>query len=238
MDSEWQESALRRGLTQLVKFWVPKVVVCCFIYFLSVRVIGDLVNGLAFLSAKSGSVELWQTIHQHSFARSILVGLIAGSIPMNVWLAISGSINSKFEDSLHRLRTEKLKPWLWVVFRPFILVAPLQWTSIWYEANHRNASVLSPTSRIHLSEFVRGFLTTDCSANGGWPMEPWETATSFRCRLNIQIVSLWLLAAGNSAVPIMGRTARSLSIERRAEPDDAGSEKANENTMEEKTDKQ
>lgn len=213
MKSEWQESILRRGLGPLVKFWFPKIVVCLFIYFLSVRIIGGLFSGTAFLSAKSGSLEFGNALDQHPYVRALSIGVLAGLVPMRIWLAISGVFKRNIENYLRELKTESLHAWLWAFFCPLFLLDFLGWILNWVDMSARNASVLQTSSSYHLSDLVRGYFSTDCSWTGLWPMEPSETKTSFRCMMHIQMISLWLMSVGYSVAPFVIRKMSAQSAE-------------------------
>ena len=205
MDNQWTESALRRGLAPFLKLWLPRAVICVFIYFLLVRLINGLITALAFITTKAGSSDFSVALHRHPFARALVVGVIAGLVPMRFWLAVSGVFNSNIENYLRNLKTESMKPWIWAFFSPVFVLDLLGWVGIWFEMNGRSTTVLQITSSYRLSDLVSGYFSTDCSGAGYWPLESWEMKTSFRCIFHVQMLSLVFLSVGYSIAPLLSR---------------------------------
>src|ERR1035437_2773781 len=102
--------------------WIPRFLICIFFYSISIYVVGRLADVLAYLLAKSGSTDLWQMLHEHIFARALLVGLLAGLVPLQTWIAAVGVFNPKHKILLKRLNPDRLKPWVFVYLSPVIVI--------------------------------------------------------------------------------------------------------------------
>jgi hypothetical protein len=180
--------------------WIPQFLICIFLYSISVYVVGRLAEVLAYFLAKSGSVALWQLLHEHPFVRSFLVGLIAGLVPFRTWIAASGVFNPRFARTLKRLNPDLLKPWVFLYLSPVFVMALLRWTMQWHENRRLSTSVLQTISAYPLSEFFKGFLATNCSS-GGESAFFWRDEYGLGCMKHMASIAIWLTAIGYSLAP-------------------------------------
>jgi hypothetical protein len=171
-----------------------------FFYFISIGVVGRIANGLAYLLSKIGSPELWQALHTHLFARALAVGLLAGLVPLQTWIAATGVLNPKDVRVIRRLNPDRLKPWTFVFLSPVLLLVLGNWTLHWIENSGRYESVFRTSSPYHVSELFKGFLSTDCSSTGGSAMF-WGDTYGFQCMIHAQLIAVWLIALGYSLAP-------------------------------------
>ncbi|MGA2672448.1 MAG: hypothetical protein ABSE99_04395 [Terracidiphilus sp.] len=181
--------------------WFLRFLLFMFFYCLSIEAVGRTANGLAYLLARAGSPDLWQILHVHIFGRAIVVGLLAGLVLLWTWIAATGLMDSKYARYLRRLNPDRLKPWAFVFLSPFILVALLNWTLQWLENRDRYASVLQSASLYPVSQFFRGFLSTDCSYAGN--VEFWGEGYGISCVVHVQSIAVWLIAIGYSVAPFV-----------------------------------
>ncbi len=216
--------------------WIPRFLLCILFYYISVYVVGRLVNVLAYLLTKAGSPELWQLLHQHFFVRSFVVGLLAGIVPFRTWIAAAGIFNPKHARLLKRLNPDRLKPWVFVYLSPAIVTALVSWTMQWYENNSQPLSVLRTASRYQFSEFFNGFFSTDCS-NASESSVFWRDGNGLGCMVHVQQIAIWLIAVGYSLAPVVRKRVRPLfNMEHPVPLDESSTENIQENTTTEKTD--
>jgi hypothetical protein len=218
--------------------WIPRFLLCIFFYSISIYVIGRLADVLAFLFAKSGSPDLWQMLHEHIFVRALLVGLLAGLVPLQTWIAATGVFNPKHVIFLKRLNPDRLKPWVFVFLSPVIVFALLRWAMQWYENSSRNSSVLQATSPYRFSEFFNGFFSTDCSIVSESNMF-WRDGYGFSCLVHRQLIAIWLIAIGYSLAPAVRKRVMPLFNMDHPDPiDEPSTENITESTITEKTESQ
>jgi hypothetical protein len=218
--------------------WIPRFLLCIFFYSISIFAVGRLAEVLAYLLAKSGSPDLWQMLHEHIFVRALLVGLLAGLVPLQAWIAAMGVFNPKHEILLKRLNPDRLKSWVFVFFSPVIVIALLRWAFQWYENRSQYSSVLQTTSPYRFSEFFNGFFSTDCS-NAAESAVFWRDQYGLSCMVHRQLIAIWLIAIGYSLAPIVSKRVIPLFNMDHPHPiDEPSTENITESTITEKTDTQ
>jgi hypothetical protein len=214
--------------------WIPRIFLCLFFYTTSVWAVGRIAAGVAYLFARGGSLDLWQFLHGHPFARALVVGLLAGIIPLQAWLAASGLMDRKIQAYLWRLKLDRLKPWIVVFCSPILLLALFVWIIRWFENRSLHSSVLFAASPYPFSDFLGGFMSTDCSDAGNWGAMFWGDSIS--CMIHVQLISAWLLTAGYSLAPfVRKRVLALLSGENPESFDREPAENIQESKMTEKT---
>ena len=218
--------------------WIPRFLICIFFYSISIYVVGRLADVLAYLLAKSGSTDLWQMLHEHIFARALLVGLLAGLVPLQTWIAAVGVFNPKHKILLKRLNPDRLKPWVFVYLSPVIVIALLRWAFQWYENRSQYSSVLQTTSPYRFSEFFNGFFSTDCS-NAAESAVFWRDQYGLSCMVHRQLIAIWLIAIGYSLAPaVRKRVIPLFNMDHPHSIDEPSTENITESTITEKTDTQ
>lgn len=180
--------------------WFPRFLLYVLFYCVSIEVVGRTANGFAYLLAKIGSPELWQALHLHLFVRALVVGLLAGLVPLQTWIATTGILNPRDVRVIRRLNPDRLKPWTCLFLSPVFLLAVGNWVLQWFDNSSGYASVFRTTSPYRLSELFKGFLSTDCSSTGGSAMF-WGDAYALRCQVHAQLIAIWLIAVGYSLAP-------------------------------------
>jgi hypothetical protein len=219
--------------------WFPRFFLCIFFYFTSVWVVGRLASAAAYMFVKGHSLVLWQLQHEHPFGNALVVGFLAGMVPLETWLAASGLIDRRITVFLRRLRPDRLKPWICVFLSPLILLAVLSWTIDWFDMNSRHSSVLQTTAPYPMSVFFEGFLSSNCSDLADWRGDMWGDRYVFRCTTHVQLISAWVLALGYSLVPIVFRRVLPLFSNDHPEPaNKQPDENLPESTITENTDSQ
>ena len=215
--------------------WFPRFVLYFLFYFVSIEIVGRTANGLAHLLAKIGSPELWQALHLHLFARALVVGLLAGLVPLQTWIAATGILNPRLVRIIRRLKPDRLKPWKIVFLSPVVLLALATWTLQWFENSSKYSSVLRTTSPYRLSEIFNGFLSTDCSGAGGSGVF-WGDSYGIQCMIHAQSIAIWLIAVGYSLSPVFRKRVLPLFTgEGSALQNESGTGNLEESTMLEKT---
>jgi hypothetical protein len=207
-----------------------------FFYGTSIWVVGGIANGLSTLMAKIGSPELWKMLHEHLFVRALMVGLIAGLVPLRIWIAAAGIFNRKFERGLKRINPDLLKPWVFMFLSPVIVIAFLRWTFQWFENGSQYSSVLQTTSPYQLSEFFKGFFSTNCS-NASESNVFWRDGYGLSCMVHVQLIVIWMIAIGYSLAPAVRKKAMILFNTDNSVPmDEPSTANIQESTITEKTD--
>jgi hypothetical protein len=180
---------------------IVRIFMSLLFYNTSVWIVGRLADALGYLFVKGGSSDLWQLFHQHPFGRAILVGFLAGWVPLETWLAASGLMNRRIKLHLRRLKLNRLKQWIVVIYSPVLLFVFGGWTIQWFENRGQYSSVLQTASGYPASEFFRGFLSIDCAKAGGIGESFWG-GNALSCMIHVQLISIWLFAVGYSLAPL------------------------------------
>jgi hypothetical protein len=215
--------------------WIPRFLLCIFFYSISIYVIGKLADFLAFLLAKSGSPDLSQMLHEHIFVRALLVGLLAGLVPLQTWVAAIGVFNPKHEILLRRLNPDRLKSWVFVFLSPVAVFALLRWIMQWHENSSQYSSVLQTTSPYRISDLFNGFFSTDCSIASESNVF-WRDGYGFSCLVHRQLIAIWLIAIGYSLAPAVSKRVIPLFNMDHPDPmDEPSPENITESTITEKT---
>jgi hypothetical protein len=215
--------------------WIPRFLLCIFFYSISIYVVGRLTDVLAYILTKSGSPYLWQMLHEHIFIRALLVGLLAGLIPLQTWMAATGVFNPKHIILLKRLNPDRLKPWVFVFLSPVIIIALSRWTIQWLENRRLSSSVLQTDSAYPFSEFFNGFFSTDCSIASESNIF-WRDEYGFSCMMHRQWIAIWLIAIGYSLAPAVRKRVIPLFNTNHPDPiDEPSTENITESTITEKT---
>jgi hypothetical protein len=178
-----------------------RIVLCLVIYFNSVWIIQKTLNAAAYLTAKSGADGLWQAVHEYPFASSLAVGFIAGLIPLQFWVSVSGFFSSDLPEFLKKLELEKMKRWVVVLLSPVFLMAIGGWIIDWETMHSEKVSVLAGSLSAPISSIFEGFLSETCKNVSDVRLDIWPDNFWFRCMLHIQLVSVCLITAGYSLAP-------------------------------------
>ncbi len=181
--------------------WALRIVLCLVIYFNSVWIIQKTLDALAYLTARSGADGLWQAIHEYPFGKALAVGFIAGLIPLQFWLSVSGFFSSELPEFLKKLELEKMKRWVAVLLSPVILIAVVVWIIDWEVMHSKTASVLVDGSSAPISSIFQGFLSTDCKNVSDTRLEIWPDNFWFHCMMHVQLILAYFIAAGYSLAP-------------------------------------
>jgi hypothetical protein len=216
-----------------------RVIVCVFVYNTSVWALGRTASALAYLLAKAGSPELWEVLHQYPFGRAILTGLLAGFIPLEVWLSVSGFFNADIPQFLKKLDLERMKIWIIAIYSPIMILALLNWLIDWNAMHSRGVTVLHESSSVPISEIFEGFFSTNCRNVSDARLNLWSDNFLFHCTIHIQLISVFLMAAGYSLAPIIRAHLEPTQMTEPEEPvTDSSDEIDSESKMAESTEKQ
>jgi hypothetical protein len=180
---------------------ISRVVLCLFVYFISVFVLGRTFDAVANLLAKAGSPELWTVLHQHPFGRGILIGLLAGLMPLDFWLSVSGFFSADISEFLRKLELEQMKKWVVVLFSPFMVAVLGEWIIDWHKMHSKQLTVLSKSSSMPISTIFEGFFSTSCRNVSDVRLDMWGDNFQYQCSLHILWVSVLLMTAGYSLAP-------------------------------------
>jgi hypothetical protein len=175
-----------------------RVVLCVFVCVNCCWIVGRSANALAYLLSKIGSSELWAVLHQYPFGRGILVGLLAGLIPLEFWLSVSGFFSKDIPEFLKKLDLERMKIWIAVIFSPIFIMALLSWIVDWYTMHSKHVTVLAESSSMPISTIFQGFFSTNCGNVSDVRLDLWSDNFVFHCTEHIQLLSAYLTAAGYS----------------------------------------
>ena len=180
-----------------------RVIVCVFVYTTSVWVLGRTASALAYLLSKAGSPELWEVLHQHPFGRGIVTGLLAGLIPLEVWLSVSGFFSAEIPEFLKKLDLERMKVWIVALYSPIMIMVLLTWLIDWYAVHSKRVTVLQESSSVPISTIFEGFFSTNCRNVSDSRLDLWSDNFLFHCTIHIRLISTFLMAAGYSLAPVI-----------------------------------
>jgi hypothetical protein len=180
-----------------------RVVLGVFVYTTSVWILGRTADACAYLLSKVGSSELWAVLHQHPFGRGILLGLLAGLIPLELWLSVSGFFSANIPEFLKRLDLERMKIWVVALLSPIMIVALTSWVIDWYEMHSKRMTVLQESSSMPISAIFEGFFSTNCRNVSDVRLDMWSDNFLIQCSIHIHLISTFLMAAGYSLAPVI-----------------------------------
>lgn len=207
------------------------IFLCLLQYWITVLVTSQLIRAVAHLLLKAGALEPWIWFNSHPILRGLLVGILAGLMPIGTILGALGRFRRFDVDFLENLDTEKPKRWFWLIFSPLLFVDLIHWRNL----QIHNSSVFAEGSPYSIRSLVNYFLsTTDC----GHVMD-WSSAMEFECFE--RPVLHWLLATsiGFSLAPAIRNWSHAAFQNEHQLPHEAALPDAtDESTMEVKTDTQ
>jgi hypothetical protein len=196
-----------------------RVVLCVFIYTTSVWILGRTADALAYLLSKVGSPELWVALHQYPFGRAIVTGFLAGLIPLEVWLSVSGFFSADIPEFLKKLDLEPMKTWVVAIYSPILIMALFSWLIDWYTMHSQGVTVLQEGSSVPpISTIFEGFFSTSCRDVSDSRLSLWSDNFLFHCTIHIQLISIFLMAAGYSLAPIIRAHLRPTQMTEEEEP--------------------
>jgi hypothetical protein len=181
--------------------FVLKIVLSFVIYSVTVFVARSLLNGAAFLLTKGGSPELWMFLHQHLLGKSIAIGFLAGLIPLEFLLSISGFFKSKVSNHLSRLDLEKMKRWIVVLASPVAIVALGEWIRDWFTLRSKLTTVLTEGPSVPISRMFEGFCSASCRNVSDIRLELWGDNFAYRCMVHTLELSIICSTAAYSLAP-------------------------------------
>jgi hypothetical protein len=178
-----------------------RVVFGLLVYFTSVWTIGRVVSGLAYVTSISGAPGLWQILHQHPYGRSIAVGLVAGSIPFQLWLSVSGHFSSNLPEFFRKLELDSMKRWVVLLISPIMVLALVHWIVSWSDMHSRQVTVLSGDSSMPYWSIFDGFFSTECRNASDARLDVWGENFMYQCLVHVQLIAAFLTAVGYSLAP-------------------------------------
>jgi hypothetical protein len=189
--------------------------------------------------SKAGSPELWEVLHQHPFGRAIFTGLLAGLIPLEVWLSVSGFFSADIPEFLKKLDLERIKIWVAALYSPIMILALLSWLVDWHAMHSKRATVLAEAPSVPISTIFEGFFSTNCRNVSDVRLDLWSDNFLFHCTIRIQLISAFLMAAGYSVAPIIRASLQPTQMTDHDESATGSAEEADpESKMAESTEKQ
>lgn len=180
---------------------IVRVISSLLVYNTSVWLVGKISNAVADLLAKAGTPELWDFFHVHPFAKSIGIGIIAGLIPLELWLNISGLIRVEVPEFLRKLELDRMKPWIVLLYSPVLVMAIAGWVIDWFAMHSRTLSVLQNSSSISIWGMFDGFFSTSCRNVFDNRLDLWTDNFALQCAMHVLMISIFLMAAGYSIAP-------------------------------------
>ena len=178
-----------------------RIVLCFLVYIVSLWIIGEAANAVAYLMEKGGSPELWRILHQHPFGRSIAVGFVAGLIPLRFLFSVSGFFRSDIPEFFRRLDLEKMKQWIVLLVSPVAVADLTQWISNWFAMHSKTVTALQEGSSMHLSQIFDGFFSDNCRNISDIRIDLWSDNFAYQCMLHVTQVSIFLTAVAYSLAP-------------------------------------
>jgi hypothetical protein len=188
----------------------------------------------------AGSPELWVALHQHPFGRGFLQGLLAGLIPLEVWLSISGFFSADIPEFLKKMDLERMKIWVVAIFSPIMVMVLFTWLMDWYATHSKRVTVLQESSSLPpISTLFEGFFSTNCRNVSDIRLDLWGDNFLFHCAIHIQLISVFLMTAGYSLAPVIRAHLQPTQMREHEESAiDSGDEAEPESKMAESTEKQ
>jgi hypothetical protein len=184
----------------LHRFWrlVLRIVLSFVVYSITMQITGAVANTLAQLFAKGGAPDLWRILHRHAFGRSVVIGFLAGLIPLEFLISASGYFRSTLPDFFRRLDLENAKKWIVVLVSPVALIALAHWISDWFAMSSKTASVLKGGSPLHFSQLFDGFFSDNCKYVTDMRIGLWGDDFGYQCMVHVLQISIVLVSAAYS----------------------------------------
>jgi len=128
---------------------------------------------------------------------------LAGLIPLEVWLSVSGFFSVNIPEFLRKLDLERMKVWIVALYSPIMILALLNWLIDWYAIYSKRVTVLAEGSPVPISTIFDGFFSTNCRNVSDSRLDLWSDNFLFHCTIHIQLISAFLMAAGYSLAPVI-----------------------------------
>jgi hypothetical protein len=180
---------------------VIRTVFALFICSSSVWLVGKAIYAAEYFLARLGTPDLWRVLHAHPFTKSIGAGILAGLIPLQVWLTLSGFIRAEVPGFLRKLDLEGMKPWMVLIYSPFLGIAIFEWCMDWAALHARTITVLRDSSTRPVWQMFEGFFSTNCQDASDIRLDLWTDNFTLQCSVHILMISAFLTAVGYSLAP-------------------------------------
>jgi hypothetical protein len=180
---------------------IVRVVFSLLVYNTSVWLVGRTANAAAYLLAKAGTPELWDLFHGHPFAKSMGIGIIAGLIPFQLWLTLSGFIRVEVPEFLRKLELDQMKLWIILFYSPILVMALVEWVVDWFAMHSRTLSVLQDSSSMPIWRMFDTFFATSCRNIFDIRLDLWTDNFAYQCAIHVLMISAFLMATGYSIAP-------------------------------------
>jgi hypothetical protein len=139
---------------------------------------------------KAGALFPLHLFDTHILWRSLLVGLLAGALPVSFVLAGVGWLKPFQRNGQMASINRQPQFWTWIPYSCWLLYGISSWvTQNW------NHSVLTLT-RPPIAEAFRSFFTDPCGPTGTW-------TDLFACRYQVEFTAPWILSIGYSLATIL-----------------------------------
>ncbi len=132
----------------------------------------------------------------HILWRSLMVGFLAGILPVGLLLASFGWVKPLQDRLQPQSVQDQPQLWTWIPYSVWMLFGAASW--IFQNWDH---SVLATAPGPPISEAFRIFFTDPCGRTGTW-------ADLFACRYQVEYTAVWVLSIGYSlaAIPVFLRS--------------------------------
>jgi hypothetical protein len=198
---------------------VIRIVFALLIFNTSAWLIRRMANVVAYFLAKGGTPDLWNLLRDHPFGTSIAIGVLAGLIPLEIWLAISGLVRAEVPELLRKLDLDQMKRWTVVLYSPVFAMTLFSWVHDWFAMRSKFQSVLQANSPMPISRMFEGFFASNCRDVYDNRLNLWTDNFAFQCTLHTMMISTLLMTAGYSMAPFLrsgfshGTMAKNAAIE-------------------------
>jgi len=128
---------------------------------------------------------------------------LAGLIPLEVWLSVSGFFSVNIPEFLRKLDLERMKVWIVALYSPIMILALLNWLIDWYAIYSKRVTVLAEGSPVPISTIFDGFFSTNCRNVSDSRLDLWSDNFLLHCTIHVRLISAFLMTAGYSLAPLI-----------------------------------
>jgi len=174
--------------------WLVRVYVGFIVFGFLLFVSGALlINGVRWL-LRFGLIVPSQWIHDHVLLTMFLLGLTIGQLVLGSNFTGRGWFRRKGGITYEGFRLEKIKPWIWIIVSPVLLLGTIAWVL--------EQSESGSLTNVTFLGFYRTFLMPNCSDS--------QLSANDSCTMQLLFVGTWTASVGYSIAPAVRKRASRL----------------------------
>jgi hypothetical protein len=182
---------------------IVRVLLSLLIYNTSAWLVGRTARVVAYLLGDWGAPDAWKVFQGFLFTRSIAIGILAGLVPLQLWLTVSGLVRAEVPEFLKKLELEQMKPWIVVMYSPILALTLWVWLIDWSAMRSRGLGVLQTSSSVPIWQMFDGFFESNCQNVIDNRLSLWTDNFAYQCSIHVLWVSSFMIAVGYSFAPLI-----------------------------------